>query len=87
MHRLPSPDHALEWHRVLGDQAAAADLVLAIHLLTATKTNLAALEPKRHLGVSYEAAWRPKHKVMQAMTERESSRQLQGFVQIDDAYL
>lgn len=60
---------------------------LAIHLLTATKTNMAALELKRHLGVSYEAAWRLKHKVMQAMTERESSRQLHGFVQIDDAYL
>lgn len=60
---------------------------LAIHLLTATKTNLAALELKRHLGVSYRSAWRLKHKVMQAMTDREESRQLQGFVQIDDAYL
>lgn len=55
--------------------------------MTATKTNLAALEPKRHLGVSYRSAWWLKHKVMQAMTDREESRQLQGFVQIDDAYL
>ena len=60
---------------------------LAIHLLTSTKTNMAALELKRHLGVSYRTAWRLKHKVMQAMTEREESRQLHGFVQIDDAYL
>ena len=61
--------------------------MLAIHLLTATKTNMAALELMRHLGVNYKAAWRIKHKVMQAMAEREAPRQLSGFVQIDDAYL
>ena len=60
---------------------------LALYLLTQTKTNLAALELARHLGVSYSSAWRMKHKLMQAMTEREASRRLTGFVQIDDAYL
>ena len=60
---------------------------LAIYLLTSTKTNLAALELKRHLGVSYRCAWRLKHKIMQAMAEREEPRRLNGFVQIDDAYL
>lgn len=60
---------------------------LAIHLLTATKTNMAALELMRHLGVCYRTAWRLKHKVMQAMMQREASRQLKGLVQIDDAYL
>ena len=60
---------------------------LAIHLLTSTKTNLSALELKRHLGVCYRTAWRLKHKVMQAMTAREESRRLGGCVQIDDAYL
>lgn len=61
--------------------------MLAIYLLTSTKTNLAALELKRHLGVCYRTAWRLKHKIMQAMAEREKSRKLSGFVQIDDAYL
>lgn len=61
--------------------------MLAIHLLTSTKTNMAALELMRHLGVNYKAAWRIKHKIMQAMAEREAPRQLSGFVQIDDAYL
>lgn len=61
--------------------------LLALHLLTATKTNLAALELMRHLGVNYKTAWRLKHKIMQAMTERESTRRLTGSVQIDDAYL
>lgn len=60
---------------------------LAMHLLTATKTNLSALELKRHLGVNYKAAWRLKHKIMQAMTDHEETRQLAGFVQLDDAYL
>ena len=61
--------------------------MLALHLLTSTKTNLAARELMRHLGVNYKTAWRVKHKIMQAMMEREESRRLQGFVQIDDAYL
>ncbi|MGH8111139.1 MAG: IS1595 family transposase [Rhodanobacteraceae bacterium] len=60
---------------------------LALHLLTSTKTNLAALELMRHLGVCYRTAWRLKQKVMQAMTEREEPRRLEGFVQADDAYL
>ena len=60
---------------------------LAMHLLTASKTNLSALELKRHLGVCYRTAWRMKQKIMEAMTEREEGRQLAGFVQIDDAYL
>lgn len=37
--------------------------------------------------VCYRTAWRLKHKIMQAMTTREESRKLHGFVQIDDAYL
>lgn len=60
---------------------------LAIYLLTQTKTNLAALELMRHLHVSYNAAWRLKHKLMQLMATAESSRQLYDLVEIDDAYL
>lgn len=61
---------------------------LALYLLTHTKTNLAALELMRHLGVCYRTAWRLKHKLMQAMRTREATRKLGGLViQIDDAYL
>ena len=60
---------------------------VAIYLLTSTKTNLSALELKRHLGVRYRTAWRLKHKIMQAMMAREETRRLAGFVQLDDAYL
>ncbi len=41
----------------------------------------------RHLGVSYPTAWPMKHKLMQAMTQREANRKLGGIVQLDDAYL
>ena len=60
---------------------------LALYLLTQSKTNVAALELMRHLGVCYRTAWRLNHKVMQAMTEREAGRQLGGIVLVDDAYL
>ena len=70
-----------------GTQLPLATWMLAVYLLTSTKTNMSALELQRHLGVNYKAAWRIKHKVMQAMAEREATRKLDGFVQIDDAYL
>ena len=61
--------------------------MLAMYLLGQSKTNMSALELMRHLGISYPAAWRLKHKLMQAMSEREADRQLGGIVQLDDAYL
>jgi hypothetical protein len=60
---------------------------LAMHLLSAAKTNLSALELMRHLGVCYRSAWRMKQKIMQAMTAREEGRELAGINPIDDAYL
>lgn len=60
---------------------------LAMHLMTQAKNNVAALELKRHLGVRYKTAWLLKHKLMQVMSEREESRQLDGRVEVDDAYL
>lgn len=59
----------------------------AIWLLTQSKNNVAALELSRLLGVCYASAWRLKHKLMEAMQAAESTRQLGGLVQIDDAYL
>ncbi len=70
-----------------GTKLSLRTWMLALHLLTSTKTNMAALELMRHLGVNYKTAWRMKHKIMQVMAEREATRRLSGFVQIDDAYL
>ena len=60
---------------------------VAMHLLTQSKNNVSALELKRHLGVCYKTAWLLKHKLMEVMRQREDSRQLDGRVEIDDAYL
>ena len=60
---------------------------LAMYLLTKAKNNVSALELKRPLDVRYKTAWLLEHKPMQVMSEREAPRQLDGRVEIDDAYL
>jgi transposase-like protein len=59
----------------------------AMFLLTQNKNNVSTLELRRLIGISYPAAWRMKHKLMQVMCERESITRLSGRVEIDDAYL
>lgn len=59
----------------------------ALFLISQSKNNIAALELKRQIGVSYPSAWRIKHKIMQVMLEREQRRTLHGAVVLDDAYL
>jgi transposase-like protein len=59
----------------------------ALYQITHAKNGISALELKRHLGVSYRTAWLVKHKIMEAMRQREQWRQLDGLVQVDDAYL
>ncbi|TLN00355.1 IS1595 family transposase [bacterium] len=59
----------------------------AMYFLTQNKNNVSTLELRRHLGISYPAAWRMKHKLMQVMYERESETKLSGRVEVDDAYL
>jgi len=41
----------------------------------------------RQLGISYNAAWGLKHKLMQVMMERDQEYKLSGLIEIDDAYL
>lgn len=59
---------------------------LAMYLLTQHKNGISALSLRRQLGVSYNTAWLLKHKLMQAMVERDRDRPLSGLVQMDDAY-
>ena len=60
---------------------------LAMYLLSQNKNAVSALSLKRQLGVCYKTAWLLKHKLMQAMLERDQAYQLQDRVEIDDAYL
>ena len=61
---------------------------LAIYHLTQSKGGISSIELGRRLGVKQPTAWLMKHKLMRAMAEREAKKpQLQGRVEIDDAYL
>jgi len=60
---------------------------LAMYLLSQSKSGISALELGRKLGVNDNTAWLLKHKLMQAMRERDEGRRLEGTVQMDDAYL
>ena len=60
--------------------------LLAIYLQTQHKNGVAALALRGQWGVSYNAAWLLKHKLMQAMVERDSNFALGGIVQMDDAH-
>lgn len=70
-----------------GSKVALTRWFLAMQLLGQAKNNVAALELRRQLGVSYPTAWLMKHKIMEAMRQAEEDRQLTGRVEIDDAYL
>lgn len=59
----------------------------AMYFLTQSKNNVSALELMRVVGVCYRTAWRLKHKILEVMAERESTRKLEGRVEVDDAYL
>ncbi|WP_089728619.1 IS1595 family transposase [Candidatus Thiosymbion oneisti] len=60
---------------------------LAIYFLTQRKTGLSALQLKRAIGVSYNTAWKLKHKLMQVMLEHQKGEMLTGRIEMDDAYI
>lgn len=60
---------------------------LGVYLITQDKKGISAMKLHRHLGISYNAAWRMKHKLMQVMLERDQDKKLSGFIELDDAYL
>jgi transposase-like protein len=60
--------------------------LLGMYLLTQPKNGISALELKHQLVISYKAAWRMKHKLLQVMKERVDKKPLPGIIQLDDAY-
>jgi transposase-like protein len=60
---------------------------LSIYLLTQHKSSISALQLMREIGVSYNTAWKIKHKLMQVMLERQRGDTLSGRIEIDDAYI
>ena len=58
-----------------------------IYFMTQGKKGVSAMTLHRQLGISYNAAWRMRHKLMQVMMERDRDHPLGGFVELDDASL
>jgi len=57
-----------------------------MYILTQSKNGVSVLSLKRQFGITYNAAWKMKHKLMQVMKERDDSKPLSGSVQINDVY-
>ncbi len=60
---------------------------LVIYLLTQSKNSISTLELSRQIGVKWDTAWRIRHKLAQAMMERDMPKKLAGRIEMDDAYL
>lgn len=60
--------------------------LLAIYLVTQSKTSVSALSMSRTLGVASNTALLMKHKLQQVMKLRDDSKPLTGFIQLDDSY-
>lgn len=58
-----------------------------MHLITHAENSVSTLELRRHVGVSWPTAWLIKPKLSQAMFERGQDHQLNGRVEVDEAYL
>lgn len=59
----------------------------ALYVRTRSRNHFSARELMRHPFMCCRAAWRVKHQLMQAMLQRDATRQLNDFAQMDDAYL
>lgn len=60
---------------------------LGIYFITQSKDGISSLKLARSLGVSANASLRMRHKVQHVMKERDDTKPLQGYIQVDDAYL
>ncbi len=58
-----------------------------LYFMTQDKKGTSAMTLHRQLGISDNAAWRMRHKLMQVMMERDREHPLGGSVQCDNAYL
>lgn len=57
---------------------------LAMYLMMQNKSGVSSMELQRHLGVSYQTAWRMSHKLREVMRLYE---RLEGEVEIDETFI
>lgn len=59
---------------------------MLIHLMTSIKKSLSALEVSRQLDARYDTIWYAMHKIRSAMGKRDARYELNGTVEVDDAF-
>jgi hypothetical protein len=59
---------------------------MLIHLMTSIKKSLSALEVSRQLDARYDTVWYAMHKIRSAMGKRDARYELNGTVEVDDAF-
>jgi ISXO2-like transposase domain len=60
---------------------------VAMHLMTASKRNVSALEVQKQVGHTYyEPIWAMMHKLRRAMANRDEKHQLTGEIELDEAF-
>jgi len=60
---------------------------IAMHLMTATKKSISALEMKSQLGHKYyEPIWAMMHKIRSAFSKRDNLYQVDGEVELDEGF-
>jgi len=59
---------------------------MLIHLMTSIKKSMSAAEVSRQLDMRYDTVWYAMHKIRCAMGKRDSQYELNGTVEMDDAF-
>ena len=59
----------------------------ALYHVTQSKQGISGIELGRRLGVTQTTAWKIKHKLAQAMLERDAASQQTGHVEVDNTYV
>lgn len=61
--------------------------LMTIHLICSSKSGMSAHQIHRMLGVTYKSAWFMVHRLRYAAAQEPLAAQLQGIVEIDEAYI
>ncbi len=86
MQPLPSSEFDVWRNNLAGYEVALEGVVFGYLFCHPEQKRPSSLASSRHLGISQNAAWRMKHRLMQVMLKRDNEKPLQGRVELDDFY-
>jgi hypothetical protein len=81
---MPAQNFLQIWHK--NPRFASRTWFMLIHLMTSIKKSLSVLEVSRQLDACYDTFWYAMHKIRSAMGKRDVRYELDGTVEVDDAF-